>query len=576
MNRLFARSLSLFVISLLLGGSVCAQRTPTVLTWHNDIFRTGQNLRETVLTPATVNPASFGKLFSYPVDGMLYAQPLYVPHLAIPGKGIHNVVYLATQKDSVYAFDADNAKANPSPLWFANFTDPPRVTPVPCRDNQVDCNVYPIIGITGTPVISLSNHSIYLVARTKETDQQGHASYFSRLHALDIATGAEKSGSPVVICGRPSGETCAFDYGTKQSSFNPQHEMARPGLLLMPSRATGHDVVYIGFAGESGWLLAYDAQTLALLAAFPTGPNIPAKNRGRAGIWGSGGALAGDTEGNIYAATGDGIFDVNKGGSDYGDTLLKLNLVRQSFGAFEFQVSDYFTPSNYICLNAEDLDLSSSGPLVLPKQKGSHVDEILIAGKSNPGCNRKGSPIRVIDRNNLGHVNGQVQEVNGSPGGYFSSPAYWQDSKTKYVYYAGADPGAFDEDGDEEKALGDHLRLYRFKDGVFNPTSSVSESPNLFHNGGTPAISADRTERGIVWIIERRDPLSEKPGNRPAYLHAFDATDVSRELYSSETRPARDAAGPAVKFVVLTIVNGKVYVGTQTELDVYGLCPCPQ
>ena len=181
MSRLFARVV-LFGVCILSSCLLHSQQPVNVLTWHNDIFRTGQNLRETILTPANVTPVGFGKVFSYPVDGMIYGQPLYVQHVAIPGNGTHNVVYVTTQNDSVYAFDADSAKLNPNPLWHVNFTNPPGVVPVPCIDNQPDCNVYPIIGITGTPVISLGNHSIYMVARTKETDGQGQVSYFSRLH----------------------------------------------------------------------------------------------------------------------------------------------------------------------------------------------------------------------------------------------------------------------------------------------------------------------------------------------------------------------------------------------------------
>ena len=350
----------------------------------------------------------------------------------------------------------------------------------------------------------------------------------------------------------------------------------------MPSAGAPHDVLYIAFAGYRGWVLAYDSQTLARLAAFPSGPHIDLKVRGHAGIWGAGGATAGDSQGNIYATTGDGLFDANQGGSDYGDTLLKLSLIHdKSSGTYEFNVADYFAPSNYACLKAQDLDLSSGGPLVLPKQNGSHVNEILVAGKANLVCNPKGGPIQVVDRDSMGHVNGEVQAVLGAPGGYFSSPAYWQAPKAKYVYYAGTHPGAVLEDGDpgpvrDGNAHGDNLRLYTFRNGVFDPPSSVSQSPETFLNGGTPAISANRTQHGIVWLVERRDPLDTKPGNLPAYLHAFDATDVSKELYSSETNPTRDTAGPAVKFVVPTIANGKVYVGTQTEVDVYGLCPCPQ
>jgi hypothetical protein len=574
MNRLFRRSHFLLVACLLFAHSLPAQNKVNVLTWHNDIFRSGQNLQETILTPAGVDPVHFGKIFSYPVDGMIYAQPLYVQDLAIPGKGTHNVVYVETENDSVYAFDADSAKSNPNPLWQVNFTNPPNVIPVPCLDNQIDCNVYPIIGITGTPVIDLRSKSLYVVARTKEFGSHGQVSYFVRLHVLDIATGAEKPPSPLVICGLPAGQVCSFPpYGKNQSKFDPQQEMQRPALILMPNPLTAHRVLYIAFGNHRGWVLAYDSETLALLAAFCTEPSLH-NSKGHSGIWGAGGGVAGDLQGNLYATTADGPFDANQGKSDFGDTLLKLNLVRESAASnYGLNAVDYFTPANYACLQAHDLDLSSGSPVVLPKQTGAHSHEILVAGKSHVVCNPKGGSINVVDRDNMGHISGPIQAVNGSQGGYFASGAYWEGPQGAYVYYAGADPSALAPEGG---ALGDRLRLYRLRNGVLNPPFSVSQSPETFLNGATPAISANGTQNGIVWLVERRDRLATKPGSKPAYLHAFAATNLSRELYNSGMNPIRDSAGPATKFVVPTIANGKVYVGTQTELDVYGQCPCPQ
>jgi hypothetical protein len=562
--------------SSLLHAQVRVPGATDVLTWHDDIFRTGDNLNETILTPANVNPTKFGKIFSYPVDGMIYAQPLYVHGLTIPGHGIHNVVYVATENDSVYAFDADSAKLNPNPLWHVNFTNPPDVIPVPCLENQKNCNVYPIIGITGTPVIHLKNNALYVVARTKESSGS-EVKYFTRLHVLDIATGAEKPRSPVVICGEVSGQSCSIGpYETTQCKFNPQHEMQRPALLLMPNKASAHEVLYIAFGEVKGWVLAYDSETLELLSGFCTGPGIHGVSKGYNGIWGAGGGTAGDTQGNVYVTTADGPFDANQGGGDFGDTLIKISLmpVASSSGiTFNLDETDYFTPANYACLQAHDLDLSSGSPIVLPKQPGSHPDEILVAGKSNLVCHPNGGPINVVDRDHMGQVNGQTQAVNGSAGGYFASGAYWQGANATYVYYAGADPTALEGEGG---VLGDSLRLYTLKNGVFNPTTSVSQSPEKFLNGATPAISANGTQNGIVWLSERRDRLVTKPGSLPAFLHAYDATNVATELYSSETNAQRDTAGPSAKFVVPTITNGKVYLGTQTELDVYGLCPCPR
>ena len=575
-GRLHALVFLWLLSSSLLHAQVRVPGVMDVLTWHDDVFRSGDNLNETILTPANVNPTQFGKIFSYPVDGMIYAQPLYVQNVAIPGQGTHNVVYVATENNSVYAFDADSAKSNPNPLWHVNFTNPPGVVPVPCIDNQKNCNVYPIIGITGTPVINLKNNSLYVVARTQETNGS-EVSYFTRLHVLDITSGAEKPHSPVVICGAVAGQVCAFaPYGPKQSTFDPEREMQRPALLLMPNPATEHEILYIAFGNHRGWVLAYDSETRELLAAYCTGPDLQRGEKGSDGIWGAGGGTAGDAQGDVYATTADGPFDANHGGADYGDTLLKLTLApvnKATVGVFALTVTDYFTPANYLCLQTKDLDLSSGSPVVLPKQPGSDPDEILVAGKSHPDCNPKGGSINVVNKDNMGHVNGQTQAVNGSAGGYFASGAYWQGANATYVYYAGADPTALDRDGG---VLGDSLRLYTLQNGVFNPTTSVSQSPGSFLNGATPAISANGTQNGIVWLVERRDRLVTKPGNLPAFLHAYDATNVATELYNSEMNAMRDTAGPAAKFVVPTITNGKVYFGTQTELDVYGLCPCPQ
>jgi hypothetical protein len=413
-----------------------------------------------------------------------------------------------------------------------------------------------------------------VVARTRETGKNSQVSYFIRLHVLDITTGAEKINSPIVICGVPAGQVCSFaPYGPNQSTFDPEHEMQRPALLLMPNQESKHEVLYIAFGNHRGWVLAYDSATLALLAAFCTGPDLHG-SKGSNGIWGAGGGVAGDSQGNVYATTADGPFDATQGGLDFGDTLLKLSLVQKSpVPSYGFSVADYFTPSNYACLQANDLDLSSGSPVVLPTQPGPHPDEILVAGKASPLCDPNGGPINVVDHDNMGHVNGQIQVVNGSAGGYFASAAYWQMPHETLVYYAGADATAL-EPG--RAALGDNLRLYTFQNGVFNPTSSVSQSPETFLNGATPAISANGEQNGVVWLVERRDPFRIKPGTLPAFLHAYDATNVSRELYSSETNPLRDTAGPATKFELPTIVNGRVYVGTQTELDAYGLCPCPQ
>lgn len=528
-----------------------------VITWHNDNAHTGQYLRETVLTPLNVNSNSFGKLGSYAVDGQIYAQPLYWPGLRIPHLGIHNVLFVATENDSVYAFDADTPGA--PPLWQVNFTTPPDVTAVPCADIGL-CHVYPIVGITGTPVIDSSSKTLYVIVRTKEV-QGSNVAYVQRLHALDIATHEEKFGGPVEITASVNG-----------ISFDPLRAGQRPGLLLLPDTQTGNNVVYIAWAGYThdgppilpGWLMAYDALTLKQLAVFDTTPN-----GFDGGLWGAGGGVAADLQGNIYAAAADGTFDANTGGIDYGDSLLKLNL---NNGVFS--VIDYFTPEDQACRLQADLDLGSGGPMLLPHDASAKIaDEVIISGKGGAPCEQfdgtYASPIYVVDRHRMGHFHEHhdnvVQTVAGATAGYWSAPAYWKGQTATYVYFAGVLE-------DAAKGVGDNLRMYTLSDGMLS-TTSVAESPNTFPVGSTPSVSANGGANGIVWAIERQDGLGKKPGNRPAVLHAYDATNVATELYNSTQAGKRDQAGPATKYVVPTIANGRAYVGTQTELDVYGLLP---
>ncbi|HWY21907.1 MAG TPA: hypothetical protein VNX26_11855 [Candidatus Acidoferrum sp.] len=561
--------LASFTVSLFAGMPAAAQKTPEaqapagtamhVLTRQNDNQHTGQNLRETILTPANVNSGSFGKLFSYPVDGQLYAQPLYVQNVIIPSKGTHNVVYVATENDSVYAFDADSAKANPNPLWRASFLNPPSVVGVPCAIGAGICQLFPIVGITGTPVINLANNTLYVVARTMETTNSV-VSYVIRLHALNIMTGAEQSGSPVVICSGSGNGGCAFPGQTLL--FAPQHQQGRPGLLLVNQPGFAQGIVYMGFAGNSGWVLAYDASTLQLVASFFTdsGKHVIAglPGQGHSGVWGGGGAITADSNGNIYAITGDGYFD---GITNWGDTLVKLVLtLNSSTGTYTLVPADYFTPSDQSCRFAQGLDFGSSSPLILPPQGGVTPDLIFAAAKSSTVCDSVSS-IYIVNRDNMGHVGGQVSLSNAPAHGSENSPAYWASSTTQYIYSAGVD---------------DSIRAFTVSStGV--SASSVMNTTNTLTNGTTPAISSNGTSNGILWALDRTENADILPGTAPIVLHAYDATKLSSELYNStQASSGRDNAGPSVKFQVPTIVNGKVYVGTQNELDVYGLCPCPQ
>jgi Cep192 domain 4 len=524
-----------------------AQSFSGVLTQHNDTGRTGQNTKETILTPTNVNSSTFGKLFSYSVDGQIYSQPLYVPAVSIPGQGIHNVVYVATQNDSLYAFDADGL--SPTPLWSVSFINPSAgITAVSCITDgvsDISCGVYPIYGITSTPVIDPTTGTMYLVTRT---DNNG--TYFQTLHAIDITTGAEKFGGPVNISGSVPGVGVGSKGGTVY--FDTLKDIQRSGLLL------SNGTVYIGWAGAvHGWIMAYNASTLAQTAIFNTTPNAQL-----GGVWASGNGLAADRW-HIYAAVGDAAFDANTGGLDYGDSLLKMNP--------DLTVADYFTPNDQSCRQLNDLDLGSAGPMLLPTQPGSFPDELVIAGKGGTPCdsNPVSSRIYLLNRDNLGAYNATsdqaVQEVAGAPGGYWSSPAYWHGINGTYLYSAGVK---------SEQGNGDYLRMFSVTNGLLS-TAPVAQSTNLFPVGATPSISSNGTRNGIVWAVVRPAALGVQPGIAAAALVAYDATNVTTPLYDSSTVLSqgvlRDRGGCANKFAVPTIAKGRVYVGTQNELDVFGL-----
>jgi hypothetical protein len=520
-----------------------------VLTSRNDIARTGQNLNETVLTTSNVNSTSFGKLFSYPVDGQIYTQPLYVPNVSISNQGVHNVVYIATENDSVYAFDADGL--TPNILWKDSFIDPPGTTTLNCIALGFECNVWPITGITGTPVIDPSTNTMYVLVRTQQASNS-----IQSLHALDITTGAEKFGGPVQVSGAVSGTGSGSSHGKIQ--FSTLHDNQRPGILL------ANGILYLGWAGDAhGWMMTYNATTLQQVAVFNTTPNGTL-----GGVWQSGNGIAADSEGNIYFATGDGTFDASTGGLDYGDTLIKTDA--------NLNILDYFTPMDQACRQLpNDLDLGAGGPLIFPTQSGTYPDEIIQAGKGGSPCDLFGStyavPIYLLDRDDLGkydpNQDQDIQTVEGTVHGYWSSPSYWQSPTAQYVYYS----GMTNETGD-----GDYLKQYSITNGVVS-SAPVEQTSNLFPVGSAPSVSANGTSNGILWAIERKDILSALPGTHPAVLYAYNASNVSHMLYNSaQNKQLRDQGGCANKFQVPTIANGKVYVGTQNELDVFGVLPVPQ
>lgn len=507
----------------------------SILTQHYDNARTGQNTSESTLTPANVNSSSFGKLFELPVDGYVYAQPLYVPNVAIPGQGTHNVLYVATEHDSVYAFDADTGGA---PLWQDSFLIN-GATPLSPSDVGNTQDINPEIGITGTPVIDASRGTLYVVVNTKE-----NGALIDRLHALDITTGAEKFGGPVEISGSVPGT--APDGNGSTVPFNVQWANQRPGLLLL------NGYVYIGFSSHGdngpwhGWILAYNALTLQQTGIWCTSPN----GKGN-GIWGAGSGLAADSEGNAYMATGNGDYTVTVPAPppsttiDFGDSIVRVNLANGVPIP-----TDYFTPYNQQSLDDSDADLGSGGTLVVPDQTGPYPHILIEAGKQGR--------IYVLNRDQMTsdgshYCNGCstdpeiVQTVNGIDG-LWSMPAYWNGN----IYVWGN---------------GDHLKAFSLSAGQLSasPTSQSSESSNF--PGSTPVVSSNGAEDAIVWAVESDAYTSDGP----AILRAYNATNVSQLLYASNLTGGRDTLGPAVKFVVPVVTNGKVYVGAQKEVDVFGL-----
>ncbi len=498
-----------------------------VLTYHNDNARTGQDLDETVLTPANVNASSFGKLFTDPVDGYVYTQPLYMANVTIPGQGVHNVVFVATENDSVYAFDAC---APGPPLWHVNFTDPAAgITAIPT--NQIwQADIGPEEGITGTPVIDPGTGTLYVVAKTQQT--VGKKTFYDlTLHALDVGTGAEKFGGPVVINASVAGRGAGAAHG--MVSFLAEWEIERPALLL------DNGVVYAAFGSLGdhgpyhGWVFGYNASTLARVAVFNDTPNSKDPSGNLGGIWMGGGGLAADPSGNIYLLTGSGQFNPAQG--SYADAALKLTR--------SLRVSDYYAPQGTTNLDKFDLDLGSGGVLLAPSSPGS-ADNVLIGGG-------KTGALDVIDAFDMGHQRARnpfLQVVANAVHPIFSSPAYFDGM----VYI---------------QAVGDLLRQYQLSGGTL--VGPIAESSTAFgYPGATPSISADGSSDGIVWEVDHTGSRAE-PG--PAVLYAYSAANVSQELYSSMDAGSRDQMGTAVKFAVPTIANGQVYVGTQNGLSVFGL-----
>ena len=515
---------------------VSATAQVSITTYHNDNSRTGQNTQETSLTTSNVNSTQFGKLFSTTVDGYVYAQPLYVPNVQNIAGGTHNVLYVATEHDSLYAIDADSGAV----LWQKSFINPSAgITTV--SNGDASCgDLVPEIGITSTPVIDPATNTLYLVAKTKE-----NGAYFQRLHAIDTVTNAEKFGGPIVIAATVNGTGDGSSGG--KVSFDPLKEHTRPGLLL----ANGH--VVIAWASHCdngpyhGWVMSYSASTLAQEAVFNTSPN-----GGLAGIWMSGDGVAVDSSGNLFFATGNGTYDGTTSG-DYGDSIVKL-----SGPTGGFKVADWFTPSNQSSLNGGDTDLGSGGLLLLPDLPAGSAHTHLLVQMGKEG------KIYLIDRDNMGkYCSGCgsdtqiVQEIPGATAGIWGSPAYWKGS----VYWGGGNDGS----------NSDHVKAFSFNannSGLLS-TSPTSQSSQLFgFSTAAPVISANGNSNGILWILDN----SSFNSSCCQILYAFDATNLATMLYNSnQAANGRDQSGGAVKFTAPIVANGKVYAGSQSKVTAWGV-----
>ena len=496
-------------------------------TSQYDNFRTGATLHEKTLTPQNVNAKQFGKLGAFKVDGAVYAQPLLIPSVEIPGKGTHDVLFVATEHDSVYAFDA--TRPNDPPLWKVSFLDNARGT-VPLSEDMVQCPfIRPEVGITSTPVIDLKTGTLYVLARTAIRHAVGDNEYFQHLHALAITTGVEKFGGPKLIAASVPGRGAGRS--NREVAFDPLHENPRAALTL------ANNNVYLTWASSCdvdpyhGWVMAYDPQTLAQKAVLNVNPD-----GSEAGIWLSDTGPAVDSEGNLYVPTGNGTFDATSGGRDYGDSVLKLD-------GSSLSVRDYFTPFNQASILAGDSDVGSSGPTLLPDQPGPHRHLLLQPTKD--------STIYVIDRDNMGKYHSDrddLVQIVHLPGGGYGAMAYWNG----HAFFAASD---------------DYLRSYAVKNSQLVPAET---SAMKFANpGATPSISADGNKNAIVWAISTK--TWNGPDTNPAVLYAYDAIRLGQPIYTSEQNSVRDRAGMATRFVIPVIVNGCVYFSALGEVEVYGL-----
>jgi hypothetical protein len=501
-----------------------------VITYHSDNQRTGQNLNETALTPANVNPTQFGKKGEFTVDGHVDAQPLYLSQVNVGGQK-KNVLYVATEHGSVYAFDADSISGATSTYLWKTTTLGSGETP---SDPVGGCSqVSPEIGITATPVIDRTRNAIYIVAMSKNSSR----TYFQRIHALDLTTGQELFGGPRNITATYPGTGDNSSGGNVV--FDPRQYKERPGLLQINGTVYTTWSSHCDIRPYTSWVMAFSADTLAQTSVLNLVPN-----GSEGGIWMSGSAPAADSSGNIFFLAGNGDFDTTLDAQGFpankncGNCFVKLST---SGG---LTLADYFTPHNTVSESNADQDLGSGGAIVLPdmKDSGGNTKHLSVGAA-------KDSIIYIADRDSMGKFNASAdqiyQEISGQLGGaVFSMPAYFNGT----VYFG---------------AVGDALKAFPVASAKLASAPSSQSTHHFGYPGTTPSVSANGTANGIVWAIE----------NSGAILFAYDATDLTRELYNSNQAAANRDHFSGNKFITPMVVNGKVYAGTQTSVAVFGLLP---
>jgi hypothetical protein len=503
-----------------------------VMTYHNDVARTGQNLNESTLSPSSVNATIFGRLGLLATDGKVDAQALYLNGVSIPGTGLRNVVYIATEHDSVYAYDASSMQI----LWHVSLLGAGETT----SDTRGCSQVTPEIGITSTPVIDRSsgpNGALYVVAMSKTSS----GAYVQRLHMLDVALGTDLTPPRTIQAAYPG--TGAGSSGGVVT-FNPKQYEERAALLELNGQILTVWTSHCDIDPYTGWVMAFNASTLTPTSVLNLTPN-----GSRGGLWMAGAGPAADSAGYVYVLDGNGTFETTLNGAgfpsggDFGNAFIKLGT------AGGLSVADYFATFDTVSASNADTDLGSGGAMVMPDLiDGSGATRHLAVGAGKDGH------MYVVDRDAMGKwhasANQNYQDINGALGGsIFSMPAFFNNT----IYYG---------------AAGATLKAFPVVNARVATTPGSATAKSFTYPGTTPSISAWGAMNGIVWAVEN---------SSPAVLHAFDAGNLAHELYNStQAAGGRDSFGAGNRFITPTIVNGHVYVGTATGVAVFGmLVPVP-